>query len=246
MTNPNLIRYRNVEFVQYLRQTLETINKQEVAELQLTEPLNTLTTVFNKLFDAFQLAQGSAITKEIQALDARRDKAVTGIRTLVVAYGSHFEEAIATQANLVLDAIDRYGANIARRAYNEQTGILYSIVKDIEGEASLTQALTDLSLEEWFAELKAANIEFDTRYIERIEERADVPDIKFLELRKEATEAYSVLVEHIKAHKTLSANVVYGVLLDRLSEFAKQYNQAVANRTASNTDTNTEPSSEEE
>ncbi|CAL2108814.1 hypothetical protein T190115A13A_90160 [Tenacibaculum sp. 190524A02b] len=36
------------------------------------------------------------------------------------------------------------------------------------------------------------------------------------------------------------------MLLDRLSEFAKQYNQAVANRTASNTDTNIEPSSEEE
>ncbi|CAL2105766.1 conserved hypothetical protein [Tenacibaculum sp. 190524A02b] len=246
MTKPNLIRYRNVEFVQYMRQTLETINKQDVAELQLTGSLNTLTTVFNTMFDVFQQAQGSAITKEIQTLDEQRDKAITGIRTLAIAYGYHFEKGLATAADLVLAAIDKYGSRIARRTYNEQTGILYSIVKDFESETTLTEALTKLNLGVWFTELKTANSEFDTKFIERVEATADAPQIDFLALRKEASEAYSVLVEHIKAHKILSSKGVYEMLLDRLSELAKQYNQVISNRTTSSTDTNTEPSSEEE
>lgn len=49
--------------------------------------------------------------------------------------------------------------------------------------------------------------------------------------RKTATQAYRKLVRHITAHATLNNSPLYTYILQQLAVMAKQYNQAVANRT---------------
>ncbi|WP_408040331.1 hypothetical protein [Tenacibaculum amylolyticum] len=73
MTYPSLNRYRNVEFLQYMRQVLETVNKEDVSTLLLDEKVSVLTITFNKMNVNYQQAQGSNLTQEIQKLDERRD-----------------------------------------------------------------------------------------------------------------------------------------------------------------------------
>lgn len=235
MNSPYLNRYRNGEYLQYMKDILQLVNLQDVDALALTNPTNELTTIVNRIDSLYQQVQGSSLTQEIIALDTRRDKAITGIRTLVSAYANHFNEATISAANALLATINTYGTDIARKSYQEQTAILDSISKDFETEPELIQAISLLDIATWVAELKNANTEFSAKYIERVGETAASPENNVEELRVEATLAYRKLVLHIEAHATLSENEAYSTLLNEINVLAKQYNLVVDNRSKSST-----------
>ena len=241
MNYPELSRYRNAEFLQYMRQTLETVNKEEVATLQLTDPVTQLTTIFEEMNASFLQVQGSKLTVEIQELDELRDRAYRGFRSLAIANTYHKEKTKADAGQNMLAAIDGYGPEIAKRNYNEQTGILYSMVKDFETKEELIAAVQTLQLADWLAEIKETNSAFDAKYLDRVDETALNPLVNFPELRKQAMEAYRVLISHIEAHATLSSNKVYTQLLDKISVLAGQYNFTLNQRSASGTQTPPEP-----
>ncbi|MEY8860822.1 DUF6261 family protein [Tenacibaculum singaporense] len=235
MNSPYLNRYRNGEYLQYMKDILQLVNLQDVDALALTNPTNELTTIVNRIDSLYQQVQGSSLTQEIIALDTRRDKAITGIRTLVSAYTNHFNEATISAAKALLATINTYGTDIARKSYQEQTAILDSISKDFETEPELIQAISLLDIATWVAELKNANTEFSAKYIERVGETAASPENNIQELRTEASLTYRKLVLHIEAHATLSENEAYPTLLNEIDVLAKQYNLVVDNRSKSST-----------
>ncbi|WP_408040330.1 DUF6261 family protein [Tenacibaculum amylolyticum] len=165
--------------------------------------------------------------------------AIRGFRNLATTYTYHANEAKANAAKDMLTAIDIHGSEIARRSYNEQTGILYSIVKDFETKDNLKAAITLIGASEWLTELKNSNTLFDTKYLERNDEAALNPLTDFTELRKEATTGYRELINHIEAHATLSDIGTYKELLNKISNLAKQYNLSLELRTGNNTNTST-------
>ncbi|WP_417800115.1 DUF6261 family protein [Tenacibaculum sp.] len=237
MNNPYLNQYRNGEYLQYMKDILQLVNLQDIDALALTNPTNELTTLVNRIDSLYQQVQGNSLTQEIIALDTRRDKAITGIKTLVSAYVNHFNEATVNAANALLTTINTYGTDIARKSYQEQTAILDSIRKDFETESELIQAISLLKITPWLTELKDANTEFSTKYIEHIGEPATTPENNIEELRIETTLAYRKLVLHIEAHATLSGNKRYPALINEINLLTKQYNLAVNTRSKSSIST---------
>ncbi|CAL2085299.1 DUF6261 family protein [Tenacibaculum sp. 190524A02b] len=240
-------RFKHLEIIQYLDQVIAIVNKEDVSTLLLTDSLTALNVKLSALQAVYKQTRGSVITKEIEAIDDRRDKAIRGLKTVVTGYTHYFTEAESLAANKLLTVIDKHGPNIARREYNEETAILNTIVKDVEKETVLTEAVTTLHLTNWFNELKESNTLFNTKYLERLDESVENPLANFPELRKEAVNAYYNLVDHIKAHKTLTNTAAYALLLEKIESLAAAYEQTIENRynTTSETPDTEEPNTED-
>lgn len=141
---------------------------------------------------------------------------------------------------------------IARRTYNEQTGIINSILKDIEKENVLTEAVTTLQLTTWINELKDANTVFNTKFVERVEETVVNPTVNFAGLRLEAITMFQGLTDYVKAYDTLTDNPVYKEILDKVDSLTISYHQTIEGRLNSpsedeiSNDTSVDESSSEE
>lgn len=234
MELPYLNRYRNAEYLQYMKDVLELLQDQDVIIQAVTEQQTTLQALVINIDDVFNQVQGSAITQEIIALDERRDRAIVGLRTVLEGYQSYFETTIAQAATALFNNIAAHGSSIYKLSYQEETAVLHSIITDWETETELSTAVTTLNLTEWLNELKTANTLFTTKYLERVEETAANPTTTIITLREATTEAYRDLIAHLDAHQTLASDAAYSVLLNQISVLAGQYNQVVDNRSNHN------------
>ncbi|OED39852.1 hypothetical protein AB832_03820 [Flavobacteriaceae bacterium (ex Bugula neritina AB1)] len=239
MTNtPYLNRYRNGEYLQYMKDVLQLVNDASLDTL--TTQVGALNPIVDNIDAAFQQSQGSTLTQEIINLDERRDRAIVGLRSTTDGYTYHHDAATASAATALNTNIASHGARIQQLSYQEETATLDSIIADWETDSELTAAVTTLNLSGWLAELKAANAAFTTKYLERVEETAANPSENIPQLRNDATVAYRALTEHIGAHATLGTADGYNTLQDQISVLAGQYNQVVDNRTDGETEDTTE------
>jgi hypothetical protein len=227
MELPIFSRYRNSEFLQYMKDVLELVNLQDVDTLQLTAQRDAMQTVTSQMDDLFQQEQGSGITQELIDLDTRRDRAFMGIKGLLETNQYHYDDATQSAANSLLYNMNTYGTNIPRLNYQSETAVIDSMLSDWSTETALAAAITTLKMGDWITELTTANEVFNDRYIARISEAAANPAVSFTTIREEGANTYRVLVAHIEAHATLGTNVTHQSLVNEVSELASQYNQTV-------------------
>ncbi|WP_128755185.1 DUF6261 family protein [Aquimarina sediminis] len=243
MNTPYLNRYRNGEYLQYMTDFLDLLSKQDLQVLQLTTQQETLEPIVAKIDAAFKQSYGSGLTQEVIALDERRDRAIVGLRSVADSYKYHFDKSISEAATALYTNIASHGDNIQRLSYQEETAVINSIAKDWDTEPELKAAVMKLGLENWHEELKESNANFSVKYLDRVDEAALNPLADIPELRNQATEAYRILVNHIRAHATLSGKETYNIILNQIDVLAGQYNQVVTNR--SNNSSNDNDSSTE-
>lgn len=236
MVNAYVNRYRNAEYLQYMKDVVKLVNKQDVNVLLLVNQRDALVKKVIKIEEIYQQGQGSSLTQEIIDLDARRDSAFIGIKTLVNSYGYHFNKRLQEASEKISKAIQVYGTDVTRKSYQEETAIITSLLNDLVTKESLVTALSDLGVTEWIVELRDANENFTTKYLERVEEKASNPSINVTSLREETTVLYKELLNHIEAHKTLTKSETYLVISDEIEVLTKQYNLVVDNRTIKTTE----------
>ena len=233
MEIPVFSRYRNSEFLQYMKDVLELVNANDVDVLQVTTQRDALAVFVTQMDNLFQQEQSSGITQELIELDTRRDKAFMGIKANLEAYNHHFDERMQSAARSLLFNMNNYGTNIPRMNYQAETAVIDSMLSDWETETDLANAITTTALTDWIAELKTANEAFNDRYLARISESAANPATSFTSLREDTTDAYKTLTAHIEAHATLGSNATHQELVNEFSVLAKQYNQTVGLRLGS-------------
>lgn len=233
MEIPVFSRFRNSEFLQYMKDVLELVNANDVESLQLTTQRDALATVTSQIDNLFQQEQSSGITQELINLDNRRDKAFMGIKASLEAYDYHYDERMQSASRSLLYNLNNYGTNIPRMNYQAETAVIDSMLSDWETETDLISAITTVGLANWIAELKTANAAFNDRYLARVSESAANPATSFTSVREVATDAYRELTAHVEAHATLGSNVVHQELVNEFGVLAKQYNQTVGLRLSS-------------
>lgn len=234
MNTPYLNRYRNGEYLQYMTDVINLVNKQDPTTLQLDTPLDELKPIVDKIDQIFKLSQGSGLTQQLISLDDQRDGAIVGLRSITNGFTYHYDTTKSSAARALLSNMTSHGDNIQRLSYQEETAVINSIIKDWQTDQELIAAVTELSIEDWVAQLKQVNQDFSAKYLDRVDQAAANPAIEIPNLRTQATEAYRKLVTHIQAHATLSATKAYTSLVNQVDVLAGQYNQVVENR--SNTD----------
>ncbi|AXG70818.1 hypothetical protein KORDIASMS9_03064 [Kordia sp. SMS9] len=235
MEIPVFSRYRNSEFLQYMKDVLELVNAQDVDALQLTAQRDDLLSMTQQMDTLFQQEQSSGITQELIDLDTRRDRAFMGIKGLLESHEYHYEEVMQNAARSLLYNLNSFGTNIPRMNYQAETAVIDSMLADWSTEPDLTAAITTTGISNWVAELTAANAGFNDRFLARVSESAANTSKSFTTMRDDSNTVYRVLVAHIEAHATLGTNATHQSLVNEISELATQYNQTVNARLRSDT-----------
>lgn len=92
-----------------------------------------------------------------------------------------------------------YGSGIARLNYQAETATVNNLLRDWENKPDLADAITTFNLTSWVNELKAANEEFNTKYLLRTQEYGDASPETIKTKRDETNIAYYALRDRIDA-----------------------------------------------
>jgi len=229
-----LTHLRNSEFIQFIKNLLEIVKANDPKVLKVKTQCDDLTAILTVLNAMFKTDLGSVITLELQEIDTRRDTALVGIEMQIKSYTYHFEQAKQAAAHALIDSLANYGPGISRLNYQAESSTIDSLISKWESEPQLVDALTTLNLNNWAGEIKTANGLFNNRYLARIKDNADAPELKTIELRKRITKTYRILLSHLEAHTILSGKAVYTETIDQINLLIEQYNKLVAGRKKSN------------
>jgi len=224
---------RNSEFVQFNQDLLTIISSNNPEELKINEQYTELNQLQETLTSVFKQDQGSSITEEITQIDERRDDAFTGISTLINAYTNHFDDGIKNAAKLLSKSLDSYGPGVIRLNYQAQTSTVADITSKWRTQPELATAVERINLTAWVNHMDAQNSLFNERFLARINETADNPDIKMKEIRDLMIEKYSILLKYISAYATINSNEAYNQVVSRLNTLIEQYNRLLTARKSS-------------
>jgi len=239
MNIPHLSRYRHGEFLQYMLDFSELLNKKNVKALHLFNQKSALDAVLVKIEEICRQSRSNGTTnQEVVALDERRDRAVVGLKAITAAYTYHFDQDKVDAGFTLHDNIVGHHNYIQKLSYQEERVVLNNIITDWEEKKELKRAIKILELEQWHSELKEVNTGLSAKCQDESNGEVQYPSKHIVELRAEAIDLYRIVVNHIKAHITLGTSDAYQDMINQIDVLAGQYNQLVENRHANNaTDT---------
>jgi hypothetical protein len=224
---PKLTRYRNSEFIQYLRDTVTIFKAFDLKGLKLDSFVNNIEANIGELDKVFVIASKNGNTDALEIADARRDDAVIGIRTVAVGFERSHQENIRTAAKTILALMDKFGTGIAAFGHIAETNAITSIVKEFETVQQATDAANTLNISEWVQELKLANLSFNEIFIVRNKDLADQPDQNLKELRTPAMASYNNLINKTEAYFSITDKAEYKDLLNQINTIVLKYNASV-------------------
>ena len=221
----NLRQLRNAAYLQFMGLLIQLTTDNDPVSLKIQARLADLQTQYDAFDALYLLPKSNKISKEIFALDLRRDNALKGIMAMVSGQTRSFIPANAAAAQLIEEQIKRYGASIYDLSYQEESTIITNIIKDWENDTNLMDALATLDLSGWMDELKDSNTQFIARYIARTKEYALDSDENLKKIRVDFNQAYYTLLKWIESFATVDETNSYNTVVRQINALIEQYNR---------------------
>jgi hypothetical protein len=218
---------RNAEYLQFMKDTLSLTEANNPSALEIQPHYDALLEQVADLETLFRLSQASEFTEEIQALDQRRDRAISGIRQTVEGHCSHFLPETANAARLLSNNISLYGIEIERQNYQAQTAGLNGIVSDWTNKPELTEAMGLLKLNDWKDELAVANKLFNEKYLQRTQQYGAATDETISSEKAETNQLYYTLRDNIMARATINNTPAHEKTVSEINALIDQYNRLI-------------------
>lgn len=166
ITIPNLEKFRQGDFVQYMNNVLEILTGTDANKFLVAKQREHLKALMDELNASWQPQVGSELTPEIQAIDVQRDMIFTGFKMTVDNWSTnHYDATWRNAAFMLSDNIAGHGDKIISMRYQQQTATVNAIIHDFENE--LIDHLRTVNLENWLTEIKTLNTSFNDMYVKR-------------------------------------------------------------------------------
>ncbi|MDX2304840.1 MAG: DUF6261 family protein [Microscillaceae bacterium] len=230
----NISKLRSGEAVSFFDNLKSILAKADLNQLQLSTIVRELLSHVNALTPLYKSERGNKITRSLAVLDQQRDNLFMAIRSLLdVHMRAHPQESLRPRAEELLENFSRYGVDLYRKSYQEETAGLKAIMETIDAQAELLEGIRQLALTDYYEALKQTNLEFDKTYLERNSAYAVIPKEKMQEERYKAEQLLNSLTQKINAYLVLSENPApYQSLAGEINALVSTY-QDSANRRAS-------------
>lgn len=233
---------RNAEFLRFLKNTLSIYDANQLSVLRVRDQYDAVQQFVAQLDPLFKMDQGSPMTDELIALDARRDNCINGLSMYLQSLIYHFNEDTRKNANLLAANLAIYGSGIARQNYQAETEVITSIVGDWTNKPELTAASSALQLNSWLMEMRNVNNEFDSKYVARAREIGSANTDNMKSLRLQATNAYYELRDFTDSYFTINKGAApYSTVTNELNGLISEYNTLLAGRGGKDTNTPPQP-----
>jgi hypothetical protein len=217
------------EFIQFLKDFVSLYRDNNPDGFSNGTDLEPLEESINKLEALFKNKQGSDLTKEMIALNKRRNNAIKLLTSHTKGYSKYyFEDTRRMAAEKIYRKITRYGRFIYRQNFQAETNILSNLVNDLLSDNELAKAVEILALQPLVDELKTANELFNEKFLDRTLEMSQRPAVSASELKNTVMVHYRNLVSLIEARVLVSGSDKYQNLIDHLNELIEGYNELAA------------------
>ncbi|MGD9991839.1 MAG: DUF6261 family protein [Salinivirgaceae bacterium] len=228
----NLFLLRAGELMQFCRDAVNILQATDLAGLEVSEQGTAFINRFESAKSTYSLVKGSLISKELAAIDRRRDTGIRGILDMLDAYALHYDPNVVAAAERIKQQFNRFGVKISRQNYQTETNNIFSLEEQVNGDASLQADFTLIHLTDWFNQLTSENHLFSDRYAARVAETVEQGGGKFMEERPLLIEAFRQFCVHVNAHITLKGDAAYKVLTEPLNVQIEKYQLTVKTRLA--------------
>ncbi|SFE13996.1 DUF6261 family protein [Thermophagus xiamenensis] len=228
--NALIYRLHNSEFLQYFDFLLEILKTKDPDLLKIREIYDRILSKYQLMTSIFKPERGSDLTPLLEEADERRDAAINGLLALLDAYLNHANSQKRDAAMLLLNEASPYGRGISRLNYQSETSTIDSLINKWKGSAECMTAFETLGITDWLEELENANQTFRQYYLERLKEDANSPEIKLKDLRKEMTDLYRLLTNHLEVQANISDDPLYDEVIRAINELNERYNRLVIAR----------------
>ncbi|MGQ1890358.1 DUF6261 family protein [Thermophagus sp. OGC60D27] len=223
-------RFHNSEFLQYFDFLLEILRTKDPDLLKVRELYDKILSKFQLMTSIFKPERGSDLTPLLEEADERRDAAINGLLSLLDAFVNHANAEKRDAALLLLNEANTYGRGISRLNYQSETSTIDSLISKWKGSPECVAAIETLGITDWIDELESANQAFRQYYLERLKEDANSPEIKLKDLRKEMTDLYRLLTNHLEVQATISEEPLFDEAIRSINELNERYNRLVIAR----------------
>jgi len=189
-----LIKLKNAIFIDLIRKIIAVIlNTPEVATALATR-LTPMQDKKDELENAFG-PSNVELTKKVYSADQTRDNSFKSFKFGLKHYQLHHNPAFNTASNQVLDLVERHIPSLRQLDYLSQTMVMIEMFNELDQLEVETGHLTTLGLLDQVNEMKEFNTNFDTVYIERVNELNKSKGDSVTTQRTEATELLLNLVK---------------------------------------------------
>lgn len=212
----NLKNLRIMDFFQVVSNISAHLEKYDLNALKLTDTATNLQTSLSELDEALKPLRVSGDTLKLNELDARRDRALVGLRAFLKSF-SHFPDAAKTNAANKLKAeLEKYGKSPQTLPLREETAMIHNILQDF-AKPENAAFVTELGAATWITELQTTNTEFETLYNRRTQENAAIEVGRTKENRQKTQDALTLLIQTINARMLLDGEAPYKALADAIN-----------------------------
>jgi hypothetical protein len=224
----DLTRLQNAEHFQFCIEMNELIVKYTPTAIDI----QTLYPAFEQAMadedQSFKIVQKSALSKDIEQADKKRDTTFAGLRAQVKAQVKHFDADTAAAAYRLQVLFDAYG-DVARKSLDQETADITNLVQDLNGKYK-TEVET-IGFVRWVEQLDTENKSFDTLMKQRFDEYADKSAITRLRTaRGAADDAYRAIVARVNAGIVFNGEEKYRPFVLDLNVRIDRYNNTLAQR----------------
>lgn len=230
LNNPTLFNYRHGEFLQFMKNVLNVYAQFDTTALMLADKTSKLQIATDFLDEVFQPQLASELTPELSNLDARRDKALMGIKIYLESQLYREEPERLKAAQNLLANYASHGDRIDKLSYQQETAVLHAMLRDWN-EDQLQHDKETLEITHWVDLLEVINKDFDHKYVKRAQETAPPAEIE--DKRAKLREAYNDLTQDTIAYSRVAADKApYLKIINMLNGLIDDYNLAVTQRLA--------------
>ncbi len=229
----DIAKLRNPEYIEFSQNFLSIIALNNPAALKVLDEYNVFEGAVKEIEGLFKTDLGSNLTPVIEELDIRRDTAIMGIFKCADGYAHHFSPAKKEAAAVLLNQLKVYGTatSVTNSNLPSETTMVRSLVSDCTTKPAVIAAIKELGMEDWVAELQAANNLLAQNYVDRSVELGNNNAGSIKDKRLEANTLYYALRDMLQAQATVAKNAVpYPQVINSLNGSIDRYNLILAGR----------------
>ncbi|MCM1029883.1 MAG: DUF6261 family protein [Oscillibacter sp.] len=229
INSTNLRALQNLEFFQVVSNVLQYLKDEKSENESFVALRSDLEVKLAALDQILVLARGNVRTEKLQTLDRDRDTAFRAFYTQVKTYANFPDTQKAEASSLLLREIDKYGRNLDKLGYNQQSGALVNLFQDLDTEENQARIVL-LHVSDWYVKLKEAQKAFNEVFTGRETDNAARLLGDTTQRRSEVQNVFDRLGKFINAYEIINDTTTYGTLCDKVNEAVKYALQQVGRR----------------
>lgn len=231
ITTTNLAQLRLLEYYEAMTLLYGDMSKLTIEEEKVTQALNNFKSRLDKFDEALILIRGSELTPELEDLDAKRDAAFVSLVNQLRALMKSPVDELSGAATTLYRLIERYGKDIHRQAYMQESGHLINLLQDL-ANSPYAALVETAGVQKSVDILKTTNETFDHTYADRLSEAVNKNKNLAKTERRNLQTCFENLCQLIDSGLTWTGEAIYQQMTDVINTHVENARQKVLQRLA--------------